>query len=486
MFDERSAKSRIGEAIGGKFRLEKLIGVGAMGAVYQALHEWTQRRVAVKLLFDEGDRASSKEAIERFFREARAATKIGHRNIVEVLDMGQHSDGTYYLVQELLEGETLRQRLDRLGRLSLTEAFELLLPVMDALSAAHAAGVVHRDVKPENILLHAERKTSRAAKLVPKLIDFGVAKTSAQSVKLTAAGVVLGTPNYMAPEQVDGAVDIDARADIWSVGVLLYECLSGRRPFAGASVRDVFAAITTTQPPPLSSLVATLPEGVVSVVHSALNRDRTLRFSSMNAMITALSAIVELTSSPHLQDMFASFAMPAMPRSTTDAKPALAEASAAQPARPGDSTHRDARSERDATSSNQSARRSTGSRRRQPSSPTLAVLGVALTVTTVAFGAFTIRGSRPPSDAQRASSDAGVAITTEPRPVSNAPALVIDSGAPIALVAARDAATAAIATPRSTTVRPTAQRRQTRATQPETSAPAVTTVTTPTTHARIE
>jgi serine/threonine-protein kinase len=180
MFDERSAKSRIGEAIGGKFRLEKLIGVGAMGAVYQALHEWTQRRVAVKLLFDEGDRASSTEAIERFFREARAATKIGHRNIVEVLDTGQHSDGTYYLVLELLEGETLRQRLDRLGRLSLTEAFELLLPVMDALSAAHAAGVVHRDVKPENILLHAERKTTRAAKLVPKLIDFGVAKTSAQ------------------------------------------------------------------------------------------------------------------------------------------------------------------------------------------------------------------------------------------------------------------------------------------------------------------
>jgi serine/threonine protein kinase len=163
MFSERNASARVGEVIADKFRLEKLIGVGAMGAVYRAVHEWTQRTVAVKLLFDSPNAA---ESIERFFREARAATKIGHRNIVEVLDMGQHSDGTYYLVQELLEGETLRQRLDRLTKLSPTEALEALLPVMDALAAAHAAGIVHRDVKPENIYLHAERRTTRAAKSV--------------------------------------------------------------------------------------------------------------------------------------------------------------------------------------------------------------------------------------------------------------------------------------------------------------------------------
>lgn len=477
MFDERSAKARIGEVIGGKFRLEKLIGVGAMGAVYQALHEWTQRRVAVKLLFDDGDRAATSEAIERFFREARAATKIGHRNIVEVLDMGQHADGTYYLVQELLEGETLRQRLDRLGRLSLTEAFELLLPVMDALSAAHAAGVVHRDVKPENIILHAERKTSRAAKLVPKLIDFGVAKTSTQSVKLTAAGIVLGTPNYMAPEQVDGAIDIDARADIWSVGVLLFECLSGRRPFSGTSVREVFAAITTTQPPSLASFVSTLPEGVVSVVQSALSRDRSMRFSSMNAMITALSAIVELTSSPNLQGMFASFAMPALPRSAADTRPTAIEPSAEASVAPEHTTQR----EREA----KSVKSSSSTRRRQTTSPALVALGVALTVTTVAFGAFTIRGARPAQRelTQQSDADAGSSAPLVPRePASLAHHQVEDSGA--IAINIRTAAEDASVQPSRVVVRTPSGPRVTRTTR--VTGNATTTNTAPTTPPRIE
>jgi serine/threonine protein kinase len=397
MFDERTARARVGEVIGEKFRLEKLIGAGAMGAVYRAVHEWTQRRVAVKLLFDDDDRSSSTEAIERFFREARAATKIGHRNIVEVLDMGQHSDGTYYLVQELLEGETLRQKLDRLGRLSLTETFEAMLPVMDGLSAAHAAGVVHRDVKPENIIMHAERKTTRASKVVPKLIDFGVAKNRQQSVKLTAAGVVLGTPNYMAPEQIDGDSDLDARADIWSIGVILFECLAGRRPFSGGSIRDVLAATTTTTPPRLSTIVPTLPEPVVSIVHTALERDRALRFSSMQAMITALSAIAELTSSTPLQEMFASFAMPSLPRSTTDARPP-ARSPAASEAVDGDRTPQhlghDARVEQTTGALRPAHKEPTARQRRSSQSPTVVVIGAALTVTTVAFGAFTIHGSR--------------------------------------------------------------------------------------------
>jgi serine/threonine protein kinase len=336
MFSERNASARVGEVIADKFRIEKLIGVGAMGAVYRAVHEWTQRTVAVKLLFDSPNAA---ESIERFFREARAATKIGHRNIVEVLDMGQHSDGTYYLVQELLEGETLRQRLDRLTKLSPTEALEALLPVMDALAAAHAAGIVHRDVKPENIYLHAERRTTRAAKSVSKLIDFGVAKAGNHPVRLTAAGVVLGTPNYMAPEQVDGASQVGPQADLWSIGVVLYECLSGERPFSGASVRDVFAKVTSQPAIPLGTLVPTLPEALVSVVHSAIERDRSVRFASMKAMLSALSSIEPLARAPSLAPMFESFSAPTVHSTPGDSRtvpdaivvPAIKPALAAKP-----------------------------------------------------------------------------------------------------------------------------------------------------------
>lgn len=459
MFTDRNASARVGEVIADRFRLERLIGVGAMGAVYRAVHEWTQRKVAVKLLFDDSNPA---EAIERFFREARAATRIGHRNIVEVLDMGQHSDGTYYLAQELLEGETLRQRLDRLRKLSTTETFELLLPVMDALTAAHAAGVIHRDVKPENIILHSERKTSRAAKVVPKLIDFGVAKAGDHPVRLTAAGAVLGTPNYMAPEQIEGSAEVGPQADLWSIGVILYECLSGERPFSAPTVRDLFAQICTTSAPPLKSLAPTLPDELANIVHCALERDRTQRFGSVHAMVSALSSVTPLAEAPALAVMFESLAAPIVPRSATDARgankttPLVRTPVTPTPQQPPASV------ERQSSAGDGRPRRSAS-----PSSRANAAqiaMGVGLGVAIAAFGAFTIRGAArtppaPPTHTNSTARDAGALperatpTDTAPTPVIHAPADAAGSAAPA--VRASPARSAPRRTPSTTPVQRT-------------------------------
>ena len=322
--------------------------------------------------------------------------------------MGQHADGTYYLVQELLEGETLRQRLDRLQKLSMTETFEAILPVMDALAAAHAAGVVHRDVKPENIFLHAERRTTRAAKSVSKLIDFGVAKAGNHPVRLTAAGVVLGTPNYMAPEQVDGASDVGPQADLWSISVGLYECLAGRRPFAGPSVREVFAQITTTDPPSLASAAPTIPPELVAIIHTGLARDRSVRFSSVHAMLRALSTIDPLASAPSIAPMFQSFAAPEVPRDVSEPR-GIDEPPrpAPTPRTPAPAQHSTAR-ERPRNAKRASSHGATTAQ---------LALGVVLGLSIAMFGAFTIRGAAQRE--QRAALDAGIA--TAPAARSSAP-----------------------------------------------------------------
>ncbi|MFO0557994.1 MAG: protein kinase [Polyangiales bacterium] len=421
MFSDRNANARVGEVIADRFRLEKLIGVGAMGAVYRGVHEWTQRKVAVKLLFDDSNPA---EAIERFFREARAATRIGHRNIVEVLDMGQHSDGTYFLAQELLEGETLRQRLDRLHKLSLTETLELMLPVMDALTAAHAAGIVHRDVKPENIILHSERKTSRAAKVVPKLIDFGVAKSDNHPVRLTAAGVVLGTPNYMAPEQVEGALDVGPQADLWSLGVILYECLGGERPFSAPTIRELFTQICTSAPRPLKSLAPALSDELAVVVHTALERDRSQRFASVHAMLAALSSIAPRDESPALAAMLESFAAPIVPRSATDARAAFKPAVAMTPPAVKTPTPQSptVRASRSNASDGASARRPARSTNRAQ-----LAMGVGLGVAIAAFGAFTIRGGARSSTPTNSTPPA---LATRPDAAITHPAITATNSAP--------------------------------------------------------
>ncbi|MDI1442863.1 serine/threonine-protein kinase [Polyangium sp. 6x1] len=268
-----------GMQIAGKFTLQRLIAAGSMGTVFEAWDMFVERRVAIKLMHPNFDRDPG--MIARFRREAQTTAAIQHPNVVTIHEVGQRRDGTFYMVQELLEGESLREYLAPRGRLTEHEAMTIMVPIMGALVAAHRRGIVHRDIKPENIVL----TDSPSGEIVPKLIDFGLARVNTLDPgrKLTLSGVVMGTPEYMAPEQAKGDPGIDARADVWSVGAVLFELLSGRRPFDGPTHQAVLIKIVTEAPPILSMLVHDIPGAFLEVVQGALVQPREGRYPSMQA-----------------------------------------------------------------------------------------------------------------------------------------------------------------------------------------------------------
>ncbi len=266
-----------GMQIAGKFTLQRLIGSGSMGSVFEAWDMFVERRVAIKLMHPGFDRDPA--MIARFRREAQTTASIRHPNVVTIHEVGQRRDGTFYMVQELLSGETLRDYLGARGRLSEHEAMTIMVPIMGALVAAHKRGIVHRDIKPENIIL-----TSTSSEIVPKLVDFGLARVHSPDPnrhKLTLHGVVMGTPEYMSPEQAQGLSNVDARADVWSVGAVLFELLSGKRPYEGPTQQAVLVKIVTQPPPILSMLVDDIPAQFLEVVQQALIPDKEARLQSM-------------------------------------------------------------------------------------------------------------------------------------------------------------------------------------------------------------
>jgi len=267
--------------VGGKYRLERVLGTGAVGTVYGAVHQWTNREVAVKLLHEQvGDDAMTRQ---RFLREAQVAAGLKHPNVVDVLDMGDE-DGKVYLVMEMLEGESLEARREREGKLSAGEALGLLLPVMDALERAHATGIVHRDLKPDNIFLHRGE-----GGLVPKVLDFGIAKRLAATDGLqTAVGTVLGTPQYMSPEQAAAESNVGPTSDIWSIGVVLFELLTGRPPFEGKTRAALMFAIVSGDAPPCASVDPSVPAEVGKAIDRALRNKADERYASMRELADAL------------------------------------------------------------------------------------------------------------------------------------------------------------------------------------------------------
>jgi len=280
--DDPSA--RVGTILAGRYAIRRVIGAGGMGAVYEAENTVTGRRVALKVMLPRA--ASIDTAPERFLREARAASRVEHPHIVDVLDAGQNpADGCWYIVQELLEGRELRAEMEARGRLPWPAVMTLLGPVMEALAAAHRQGIVHRDVKPENIFLaHTTGGT------VPKLIDFGIARLldGDGPLNLTRSGALLGTPNYMAPEQARGLKDIDARADVWAMGVVLREALCGERPFKGDNYNAMMVSILTDRVSPIAEVCAGLPAHVSAALDRALARDRDRRFRDVGELLEAL------------------------------------------------------------------------------------------------------------------------------------------------------------------------------------------------------
>jgi serine/threonine protein kinase len=261
-----------GSTLAGKFRILGLLGQGGMGAVYEGEHIEMGKRVAIKVIRPEY--AASEEVAERFRREARAASKVVSEGIVQVFDIGRDPTAGLYMVMELLAGEDLSQKLARDTKLDVAVAVDVAIQAARALTKAHSAGVVHRDLKPGNLFLTKRDDGS----LLVKVLDFGISKLAKDArtpdtqptSPLTRTGIVIGTAEYMSPEQAQGLA-VDLRTDVWSLGVVLYEALAGQPVFAPKDTYEqMIIQIVTTRPRPLSSVAPWVPTGVASVVDAAL------------------------------------------------------------------------------------------------------------------------------------------------------------------------------------------------------------------------
>ncbi len=278
----------------GSYQVREEIGHGGMGVVYAAEHPLIGRKVAVKVLLPEYSR--NQEVVNRFFNEARAATLIRHPGLVDVIDFGYAPDGSAFLIMEFLEGESLAARLKR-GRLDARELVGLGRQVAAAVGAAHEKGIVHRDLKPDNIFLVPDRELAGGVRV--KVLDFGIAKLSTMeksgpntpggSLK-TRTGVVMGTPLYMSPEQGGGASNVDARADVYSLGCILYEMACGRVPFLKEGFGETIAAHIYEQPLPPRELEPSLPRALEKVILKALAKKADERQPSMRELGAELEA----------------------------------------------------------------------------------------------------------------------------------------------------------------------------------------------------
>ena len=273
----------------GHYRILKKIGSGGMGEVYLAEDTKLGRKVAIKFLSDEFGRDDDK--LQRFVQEAKAASALNHPNILTVYEIGEHA-GTNYIATEFIDGRTLRERMRE--RLTFDETLSIVVQMAEALSAAHQAGIVHRDIKPENIMIRSDGYV--------KVLDFGLAKLTdkqngevdpddaTMQISHTNPGVVMGTVAYMSPEQAGGE-DIDARSDVFSFGIVLYEMLTGQVPFAGASMINVLAAIIMSEPPPITNFAPHLPRELQRIVHKTLKKKREQRYQAARDLLNDLKEL---------------------------------------------------------------------------------------------------------------------------------------------------------------------------------------------------
>jgi hypothetical protein len=280
-----------GEVVGGKWRVGPLIGRGGMGAVYEGTNVSIGKKVALK--FIDAEFAKNTDIASRFQREAESASLVESAHIVHIFDSGTTDAGLPYIVMELLRGEDLRGRINRLKQLPLEEAVHIVAQTLRGLHRAHEAGIVHRDLKPDNIFL-VDRDDDP---LFAKIVDFGISKmmrrppeSAGNPGTLTRQGVVLGTPFYMSPEQAQAFADLDSRTDLWSVGAILFECLAGRPPHTGDTYEQIIISICTTDAPDVRAFDRKVPEPLAEFIARALSRNRAARFQTAKEMLDALSA----------------------------------------------------------------------------------------------------------------------------------------------------------------------------------------------------
>ncbi|MCU0662886.1 MAG: protein kinase [Myxococcota bacterium] len=273
----------VGQVLDGRYRVERLLGEGGMGAVYEGFHVVLAKRVALKMLHPEY--ATSEEVLKRFYREAQAASTIGHKNTIEIYDVGVTPENAPYIAMEYLEGEDLESLLVREGRVSVDAAAGVLEPVLLALAAAHSKGIIHRDLKPSNIFITRDA----GGNPIVKLIDFGISKiTKGDGTKLTQTGSLIGTPAYMSPEQARGMQNVDHRTDLYAVGVIMYQLLTGTLPFTGANYSELIITVLTSDPKPPRELVSSIPQEVNDLVIQQLSKDPQKRSQSAAALLQSL------------------------------------------------------------------------------------------------------------------------------------------------------------------------------------------------------
>ncbi|MGC4094413.1 MAG: serine/threonine-protein kinase [Polyangiaceae bacterium] len=274
-----------GDLIDDKYRIVRLLGEGGMGAVYEGENTRISRRVAIKVLHAEV--AGNADAVARFEREAQAAGRIGSEHIVEVLDLGSLPSGARYLVMEFMDGDSLNHRIKSRGRLSAQELYPIVCQLLEALSAAHGAGIVHRDLKPDNVFLLNNR---RGSKDFVKLLDFGISKFSdlSNTFSMTRTGAVMGTPYYMAPEQAKGTRELDQRVDLYAVGVVLYEGLTGKVPFDAETFNELLFKIVLETPRPIEEVAPGSDPNLCAIVRRAMAREPAQRFQSAAEFRAAL------------------------------------------------------------------------------------------------------------------------------------------------------------------------------------------------------
>ncbi|WP_394847626.1 serine/threonine protein kinase [Pendulispora brunnea] len=281
----------IGDLFLGKYRIERLVGMGGMGAVYAAVDIDLDRGVAIKVLLPEIARSQS--AAARFIREGRAAARVEGEHVARVFAAGRTPEGVPYMILELLEGRDLREELAYRGQLGIAEAVDILRQALEGVAEAHRHGIVHRDLKPANLYLHRRSNGKR----VVKVLDFGISKAGGWETKtgdgaageLTMTRTMLGSPSYMSPEQLADSRKVDGRADIWSLGIIFHEMLGGAHPFDCKSLAGVVHAIMHREIPPLGTIRPEVPEALQAIVSRCLERDLSKRLGSASELLQLLA-----------------------------------------------------------------------------------------------------------------------------------------------------------------------------------------------------